>query len=82
MAKTIFNARLIDTGHRIASISGRLGPFIFRTLPDGRITAYYKPKHGASSTRYRSNYESLSVQLQEIADQLGLTVTSINYNQP
>ena len=82
----IFNARLQNTGHRIKSLSGRLGPFIFRTYQDGLITAFYKPKNTAKneslSVHSRSVYESLSSQLREMASMLSLKIISINTNLP
>ena len=84
MQTITFNAQLANSHQRIQSISGRLGPFIFRTYKDGRITAFYKPKVTPlvlpSSDRHRSNYEALSSQLREITSDLGLTIVSINYN--
>ena len=80
MNKLIFNARLFNTGRRIKSISGRFGLFIFRTYKDGKIAAYYKPrKIDSISDRSRTNFGSLSNQLREIADNLALTIVSINY---
>ena len=96
MTKIKFSAQLHNSGKRIKAISGRLGLFIFRTYPDGKITAYYKqPKNterppveagGVASAeegitcRYRADYESLSKQLREIADHFGLTIKHINYD--
>ena len=82
MAKIIFNAQLANTRRRIKSISGRLGDFIFRTYQDGKITAYYKPqplKNEPISSQCRANFDAISKQLREMADQLALTITSINY---
>ena len=79
MSKIKFNAQLINSGKRIRSISGKLGPFVFRTYTGGIIKAYYKqPKNDSPSVHSRSIIESLSVQLREIAEQLGLTITRIN----
>ena len=81
MQKIIFNAQLANTGHRIQTISGRLGNFIFRTYQDGRITAYFKPRKNESITfQCPSIIESLSSQLREIAEELGLSVVSINFD--
>lgn len=80
MTQVTFNAQLTNTGHRIKSLSGRLGPFIFRTYKDGKMTAFYKPKKGASSVQCASNFEALSCQLREMTSDLGLTIVSINYN--
>ena len=81
MTKIKFSAQLHNSGKRIKAISGRLGFFIFRTYPDGKITAYYKPpKNKPLSNRYRADYESLSKQLRELADHFGLTIKHINYD--
>ena len=82
MQKIIFNARLHNTKQRILALSGRFGPFIFRTYKNGLITAFYKPKNGSLSGDYRSIYESLSNQLREIATDLALQITSIETNLP
>ena len=71
-----FSARFYNPGHRLKSISGRFGSFIFRTHTSGLITAFYKPKKSTNveslSVHSRSVFESLSVQLREISDMLGL----------
>ena len=84
--KIIFNAQFRNSYTRIRSISGRVGYFIFRTSRDGRISAYFcpSPKHpliieGASG-EYRTVFESLSSHLREIAANLGLSITSINFD--
>ena len=81
-----FSARFYNPGHRLKSISGRFGPFIFRTHTSGLITAFYKPKKSTNveslSVHSRSVFESLSVQLREISDMLGLKITSITTNLP
>ena len=82
MEKIIFTARLHNTGQRIQSISGRLGPFIFRTHQNGLITAFYKPKNGSNTYQSRINYVSLSYQLREITDIFALQITSIESNLP
>lgn len=82
MSHIIFNAQMHNTGQRIKSLSGRLGPFIFRTHRSGLITAFYKPKNGSISGQCRSIYESLSSQLREITDMLALQITSIETNLP
>ena len=80
MIITSFNAQL-KSKHIIAeSLHGRLGPFIFRTYPDGVIRAHYAPRKGASSGRSRVNFESLSGQLREIAASMGLEIMQINYD--
>ena len=84
MQTVTFNAQLENTGHRIKALSGRLGPFIFRTYKDGKITAFYKPRitrlAGPSSGQCASNFEALCFQLREITTDLGLSIVSINYN--
>ena len=80
MSHIIFNAQFYNPKRRIKAISGRLGDFIFRTYPNGKITAYYKPKNEPLSSQPRAVIESLSNQLRETADELGLTITSINCN--
>lgn len=81
-----FSARFYNPGHRLKSISGRFGSFIFRTHTSGLITAFYKPKKSTNveslSVHSRSVFESLSVQLREISDMLGLKITSITTNLP
>lgn len=80
-----FNAQLINSKKQILSLSGRLGPFIFRTLQNGLITAYYKPKSSSDkqlSRPHRENIETISRQLREITDQLGLSVKSISAQNP
>ena len=81
MQKLTFNAQLANSKKIIKSISGRLGNFIFRTYPNGAITAYYKPskKHPLTGD-YREQVEILSRQLRDIADQLRLTITHFTYN--
>ena len=81
MSKIIFNAQLRNTYTRIQSISGRLGDFIFRSCKDGKITVFYKPKHLPLSYQCPTNHEALSNQLREITDELGLIITSINYDE-
>ena len=80
MQKISFSAQFYNPGTRIKSISGRLGPFIFRTSKNGQISAYYKPKNGSLSSHSAANYESLSSHLREIAADMGISITSINYN--
>ena len=64
---------------RIKSISGKLGPFIFRTHKNGIITAYYRQhKHPHSTSNPRDIIERLSNELREIADHLGLIITDFN----
>lgn len=76
----IFNAQLYNSQRRILSISGKLGPFVFRTYRDGKITVYYHPpKNERNSRQYRDDFEALSKQLHDIAEQLDLSVTAINY---
>ena len=83
MAKIIFNAQLYNSRIRIKALSGRLGPFIFRTYANGLITAYYKPrKNEPLSSHLRANYEALSNQLREMIEPLGLSITSIHTNLP
>ena len=86
MDPIIFNARLKNTGRRIKSLSGRLGPFIFRTYQNGLITAFYKPKKAARTeanpSHNRADFESLSSQLREIAYMCALQITSIDTNLP
>ena len=80
--KIIFNVSFHNTRRRIKSISGKLGPFVFRTYPDGKITAYYKqPRNETESSRYRANFDALSKQIREIADQLALVIIAINYQE-
>ena len=80
MQQLIFNAQLSNSKKFIRSISGRLGPFIFRTYADGKlIKAYYKPRRSSTGSQ-RDNIESLSGLLRRIADELQLTVVSINYD--
>lgn len=83
MTKIIFNAHFRNTHTRIQSISGRMGNFIFRTSGDGKISAFYKPKSplliDPSSDQCRSIIGPLSDQLREIADYLGLQITSLNF---
>ena len=81
MRKIIFNAQLYNSGLRIRSISGKLGNFIFRTYKNGKITAYYKPSHHDSLCGHDAAIiESLSNQLRLLADQLGLSITHINFD--
>lgn len=81
MPKIIFNAQMANTGHRITSISGRLGNFIFRTYKDGRITAFFQPRKNESITfQCPSILESLSSQLREITHDLGLSIVSFNFD--
>jgi hypothetical protein len=83
MEKIIFNAQLYNSGIRIRSLSGRLGNFIFRTYQNGLITAYYKPRKNEPLSRLqRDNYETLSRQLREMIDPLGLSISSIKSNLP
>ena len=62
-----FSARFYNPGHRLKSISGRFGSFIFRTHTSG-LRLFTSPKNrpmssryrsilGPFSNRYRSNYE-------------------------
>lgn len=81
MAKIIFNAQMINSGRRIKAISGRLGDFIFRTLKDGKITAYYSPKSLPISKHCATNMLAIFDQLREMTDQLGLHITSYNYDE-
>ena len=78
-----FSARFYNPGHRLKSISGRFGSFIFRTHTSGLITAFYKPKKSTNvesvSVHSRSVFESLSVQLREISDMLILGPFSNRY---
>lgn len=81
MNKIKFNAQLHNSGHRILSISGKLGKFIFRTRKNGMITAYYKqPENESLCSQDADILESLSDQLRTIADQLGLSITQINFS--
>ena len=83
MTKIIFNACFRNTHTRIHSISGRMGDFIFRTSGDGKISAFYKPKKtlfpDPSSDHCRAIIGPLSDQLREMADYLGLEMTSLNF---
>lgn len=81
MSKIIFNAQMINTGRRIKAISGRLGNFIFRSYKDGKITAYYSPKHVPLSVQCATNMLAIMDQLREMTDQLGLYITSYNYDE-
>ena len=80
MIITSFNARLKSKHTFAEALHGRLGPFIFRTYPDGVIRAHYAPRKGALSGRSRINFESLSGQLREIAASMGLEIMQINYD--
>jgi len=84
MQKIIFNAQFTNDHTRIQSLSGRLGNFIFRTHPDGHISAFYKPKKlefpNPSSDQSRAIIEALSDQLREITAYLGLSVSSFNFD--
>ena len=100
--KIIFNVSFHNTRRRIKRISGKLGPFVFRTYPDGKITAYYKqPWNETESSPERppveaggvasaeegitchlpANFDALSKQIREIADQLALVIIAINYQE-
>ena len=81
MARIIFNAQMINSGRRIKAISGRLGNFIFRTYKDGKITAYYSPKHLPISEHCATNVLAIIDQLREMTDQLGLHITSYNFEE-
>ena len=72
---------MINTGRRIKAISGRLGNFIFRSYKDGKITAYYSPKHVPLSVQCATNMRAIMDQLREMTDQLGLYITSCNYDE-
>lgn len=77
MILTHFNAQLKSHNIFAKSLSGRLGPFIFRTYPDGDIRAYYMPKIDSSTTQSIVDYESLYSQLREIVDTLNLEIIQI-----
>ena len=81
MSKIIFNAQMINTGRRIKAISGRLGNFIFRSYKNGKITAFYSPKHVPLSVQCATNMLAIFDQLREMTDQLGLHITSYNYDE-
>lgn len=81
MRTIIFNAQMHNSGRRIKTISGRLGNFIFRTYKDGKITAYYKPKHLPLSSQCASNMLAICGQLREITDQLGLHIIAYTYEE-
>ena len=81
MSKIIFNAQMLNTGRRIKAISGRLGNFIFRSYKNGKITAFYKPKHVPLSVQCATNMLAIMDQLREMTDQLGLYITSYNYDE-
>ena len=77
--KLTFHATLANSKKMIKSLSGRLGSFIFRTLKDGRITAYYKPRKGATNKGFsRDQIVVLYRELCKIAYELQLSVTSLN----
>ena len=83
MTITHFNAQLKSNHTFAESLSGRLGPFVFRTYPDGVIRAHYLPKrrkNGSSTVQSIVDYESLYSQLREIAESMGLQITQINYD--
>ena len=81
MEKLIFNAQLTNSKRFIKALSGRVGSFVFRTYPNGLITAYYKPaKNRALTGDCREKYEILSREIREIADQLRLNVSKITYD--
>ena len=81
MSKIIFNAQMHNSGRRIKAISGRLGNFIFRTFKDGKITAFYKPKHLPISDQCATNMLAIFDQLREMTDQLGLHIVTYNYDE-
>ena len=81
MANSIkFTAELICPTHFLSALSGRLGDFIFRTYPNGKICAFYSPKHRASSSRSRDNLESISSRFRAIIGDLQLEIVRLNFN--
>ena len=52
----------------ITKISGRIDEFVFRTYPNGKIFAFYKPRHS------RLNPEGISSRFREITDALRLEI--------
>ena len=54
----------------ITKLSGRIGDFVFRTYPNGKIFAFYKPRHS------RLNPETVSNHFREITDALRLEIIS------
>ena len=52
----------------ITKLSGRIGDFIFRTYPNGKIFAFYKPRHS------RLNPETVSNHFREITNALRLEI--------
>ena len=52
----------------IRKLSGRIDEFVFRTYPNGKISAFYKPRHS------RLNPEALSNRFREIIDALNLEI--------
>ena len=78
MKKIIFSARLHNTRKRIKSLSGKLGPLVFRTYNDGHIDAYLNPKHAACTGDCREYIEGLTRLLREVADSFALIITDIN----
>ena len=78
MILTHFNAQLKSHNIFAKSLSGRLGPFIFRSYTDGDIRAFYMPKNDSSTTQSIVDYESLYSQLREIVDTLKLEIIKIS----
>lgn len=76
-----FSARLVSADKQVAAVSGRIGDFIFRTFKNGRIFAFYAPKNGSKTSRYRANYESISNQLREITASLRLEIVVVNFEK-
>ena len=75
MTLTHFSAHLKSHNIFAKSLSGRLGPFIFRTYSNGDIRAYYMPD--SSTTQSIPDYESLYTQLREIVGTLNLEIIQI-----
>ena len=52
----------------ITKLSGRIDEFVFRTYPNGKIDAFYKPRHS------RLNPEGISNRFREITAALRLEI--------
>ena len=52
----------------ITKLSGRIGDFVFRTYPNGKIFAFYSPQDD------RPNPDPISVQFREITSKLNLEI--------
>ena len=76
-----FTAELICPTRIFSALSGRLGDFIFRTYPNGKIFAFYSPKHRASSSRSRENIEAISSRFREIIGDLQLEIVRLNFEK-